>query len=209
MSSSLPPSSFYVNVVARRLPLIILPLLVVVSFFSHHRLLCSVLCRRLSHRRPDLSLLIIVWFFSHRCLLCLPPPLCGKGNMVSQIVELLKNLIPLEQESVVLTKATVNGLVLVDIINGFCTVGSGNLLVVVGVCTDICVMDFVCSTMSTKNRGFLEPLESVVVYSRGCATFDIPLEVAYDTKGTLAHPQVYLIFTISFSYAWLLLAEEV
>ncbi|XLR22880.1 hypothetical protein HN51_069128 [Arachis hypogaea] len=82
-------------------------------------------------------------------------------------------------------------------------------LVVVGVCTDICVMDFVCSTMSTKNRGFLEPLESVVVYSRGCATFDIPLEVAYDTKGTLAHPQVYLIFTISFSYAWLLLAEEV
>ncbi|QHN77371.1 uncharacterized protein DS421_19g652110 [Arachis hypogaea] len=37
MSSLLSPSSFYVNVVARRLPLIILPLLVVVSFFSHYR----------------------------------------------------------------------------------------------------------------------------------------------------------------------------
>ncbi|KAL4294475.1 hypothetical protein HN51_045282 [Arachis hypogaea] len=47
--------------------------------------------------------------------------------MVSQTVELLKNEIPLEQESVVLTEATVNGLVLVDIINGFYTVGSGNL----------------------------------------------------------------------------------
>ncbi|XP_057749338.1 nicotinamidase 1-like [Arachis stenosperma] len=218
--------------------------------------------------------------------------------MVSQTVELLKNEIPLEQESVLLTEATVNGLVLVDIINGFCTVGSGNLapreanrqisgmineserlarlfcdkklpvmafldshhpnksedpypphcivgtdesnlvpvlrwlenesnvtirrkdcfdgylgsieedgsnvfvdwvkknkintLVVLGVCTDICVLDFVCSTMSAKNRGFLEPLESVVVYSRGCATFDIPLEVAHDTKGTLAHPQEFM-----------------
>lgn len=63
-------------------------------------------------------------------------------------------------------------------------------LLVVGVCTDICVLDFVCSTMSAKNRGFLKPLENVVVYSRGCATFDIPLEVVTDTKGVLAHPQV-------------------
>jgi len=64
-------------------------------------------------------------------------------------------------------------------------------LLVVGVCTDICVLDFVCSTMSAKNRGFLKPLENVVVYSRGCATFDIPLEVATNTKGALAHPQVH------------------
>ncbi|KAL1294258.1 hypothetical protein AAHE18_19G129400 [Arachis hypogaea] len=194
-------------------------------------------------------------------------------------------MIPLEQESVVLTEATVNGLVLVDIINGFYTVSSGNLApreankqisgminkserlarlfcekkfsvmafldshhpnksedpypphCIVGsdesnlvlenesnvtikrkdcfdgylgsieedisnvfvdwvkknkinsVCTDICMLDFMCSTMSAKNRGFLEPLKSIVVYSRGCTTFDIPLEVAYDTKGTLAHPQ--------------------
>lgn len=48
--------------------------------------------------------------------------------MVSHTVELLKNEIPLEQESVVLTEDTVNGLVLVDIINGFCTVGAGNLV---------------------------------------------------------------------------------
>ncbi|KAK7319492.1 hypothetical protein RJT34_04213 [Clitoria ternatea] len=221
-----------------------------------------------------------------------------KTKMVSHTVELLKNEIPLEQESVVLTENTVTALVLVDIINGFCTVGAGYLapresnrqisgmidesarlarlfcekkmpvmafldshhpdkpehpypphciigsdesnlvpalrwlenesnvtirrkncfdgylgsveedgsnvfvdwvkknkittLVVVGVCTDICVLDFVSSTISAKNRGFLEPLENVVVYSRACATFDIPLEVARNTKGALAHPQEFM-----------------
>ncbi|KAF7803774.1 nicotinamidase 1-like [Senna tora] len=218
--------------------------------------------------------------------------------MVSQIVELLKNEIPLEQETVVMSEDSVNGLVLVDIINGFCTVGAGNLaptepnsqiseminesarlarlfceknlpvmafldshhpnkpedpypphciigsdesnlvpalrwlenepnvtmrrkdcfdgflgsieedgsnvfvdwvkknkiktLVVVGVCTDICVLDFVCSTMSAKNLGLLKPLEKVVVYSNACATFDFPLDVARNTKGALAHPQEFM-----------------
>lgn len=64
-------------------------------------------------------------------------------------------------------------------------------MVVVGVCTDICVLDFVCSTMSAKNRGFLKPLENVVVYSNACATFNVPLEVATNIKGALAHPQVH------------------
>lgn len=68
-------------------------------------------------------------------------------------------------------------------------------LLVVGVCTDICVLDFVCSTLSARNRGFLVPLEDVVVYSRACATFDIPLEVARNTKEGLAHPQVTMSHT--------------
>ncbi|CAM8899192.1 unnamed protein product [Rhodiola kirilowii] len=216
--------------------------------------------------------------------------------MVSPKVELLKNEIPLELESVVLSADTgITGLVLVDIINGFCTVGAGNLaprepnqqislmveesaklarifcdekwpimafidthslgklehpypshclegsdesnlvpalqwleqeanvtirrkdcydafigsmekygsnlfidwiktnqikkLVVVGVCTDICVLDFVCSTISAKNHGLLEPLEEVVVYSKACATFDFPVQIARETKHALAHPQ--------------------
>lgn len=48
--------------------------------------------------------------------------------MVSQTIDILKNEIPLEQESVVLADDVVTGLVLVDIINGFCTVGAGNLV---------------------------------------------------------------------------------
>lgn len=55
-------------------------------------------------------------------------------KMVSHTVELLKNEIPLEQESVVLAEDIVNGLVLVDIINGFCTVGAGNLVSVYTTC---------------------------------------------------------------------------
>ncbi|CAK7355266.1 unnamed protein product [Dovyalis caffra] len=219
-------------------------------------------------------------------------------QMVSQTVDLLKNELPLEQQSVVLPEDVVTGLVLVDIINGFCSVGAGNLaprepnrqitgminesarlarlfcdkklpvlafldshqpnkpeepypphciagteetnlvpalqfienepnvtiqrkdcfdgffgsikddgsnvfvdwvknnhikaILVVGICTDICVLDFVCSTISARNRGFLAPLEDVIVYSHGCATFDVPLHVARNTKGALAHPQLLM-----------------
>ncbi|RXI00385.1 hypothetical protein DVH24_037933 [Malus domestica] len=59
-----------------------------------------------------------------------------------------------------------------------------------GVCTDICVLDFVCSTLSARNRSFLTPSEDVVVYSRACTTFDVPLQVARNTEGALARPQV-------------------
>lgn len=63
-------------------------------------------------------------------------------------------------------------------------------ILVVGICTDVCVLDFVCSALSARNRRMLSPLEEVIVYSRGCATFDLPIHVARDIKGSLAHPQV-------------------
>lgn len=215
--------------------------------------------------------------------------------MVLHTLELLKKEIPLEEESVCIPEDVTTGLVLVDIINGFCTVGAGNLaprepndkildmideslkfsrvfcenkwpilafldthqpgklehpypahcvagsdesnlvpalqwlekepnvtirrkdcydgyigsfeedgsnvfvdwvktnniqtLLVAGICTDICVLDFVCSTLSARNRGFLAPLKDVIVYSGGCATFDFPASVAMETKDGLAHPQ--------------------
>ncbi|KAL8246818.1 hypothetical protein R6Q59_008034 [Mikania micrantha] len=58
-----------------------------------------------------------------------------------------------------------------------------------GYATDICVLDFVCSALSARNRGHLKPLKDVIVYSDGCATFDLPKEVANATPGALAHPQ--------------------
>ncbi|CAE6002752.1 unnamed protein product [Arabidopsis arenosa] len=63
------------------------------------------------------------------------------------------------------------------------------VIVVVGICTDICVFDFVATALSARNHGVLSPLEDVVVYSRGCATFDLPLHVAKAIKGAQAHPQ--------------------
>ncbi|KAM3708956.1 hypothetical protein ACB098_02G137500 [Castanea mollissima] len=215
--------------------------------------------------------------------------------MVSLTIELLKEELPVNQESLVLSEDVKTGLVLVDIVNGFCTVGSGNLaptqpdeqisgmvgesvklarvfcekkwpifafldshhpdipeppypphciagtnesklvpalqwlenepnatlrckdcidgflgsiekdgsnlfvdwvrnnqikkILVVGICTDVCVLDFVCSTLSARNRGFLVPLEDVIVYSNGCATFDLPIHVANTMKDAIAHPQ--------------------
>ncbi|KAK9164012.1 hypothetical protein Syun_004914 [Stephania yunnanensis] len=63
------------------------------------------------------------------------------------------------------------------------------VILVAGICTDICVFDFVASTLSARNRGFLSSLKDVVVYSGGCATFDFPASVASNIKGAIAHPQ--------------------
>ncbi|XP_074589210.1 nicotinamidase 1-like isoform X1 [Curcuma longa] len=62
-------------------------------------------------------------------------------------------------------------------------------VLVLGICTDVCVLDFVCGTLSARNIGLVPPLEDVVVYSRGCATYDLPVQIARNMKGALAHPQ--------------------
>lgn len=215
--------------------------------------------------------------------------------MVPKTIDLLKDEIPVEEEPFVLNGDVTTGLVVVDVVNGFCNVGAGNLapvesnkqitemvkesvrlarafcekkwpvfafldchhpdvpeppypphcivgtheaelvpdlqwlenescatlrrkdcidgflgsvekdgsnvfvdwiksnqikvILVVGICTDICVLDFVCSALSARNRGFLAPLEDVVVYSGACATYDIPVQVARAVKNVTAHPQ--------------------
>lgn len=48
--------------------------------------------------------------------------------MVIKTIDILKNEIPIEEESLIITEDVKAGLVLVDIINGFCTVGAGNLV---------------------------------------------------------------------------------
>lgn len=44
-------------------------------------------------------------------------------------IDVLKNEIPVETQSVCLTGDANTGLVLVDLVNGFCTVGSGPLVI--------------------------------------------------------------------------------
>jgi len=66
-------------------------------------------------------------------------------------------------------------------------------VLVVGICTDYCVLDFASSTLAARNIGRVPPLEDVVIYSEGCATFDLPVEVAMNIKGALAHPQVFFL----------------
>jgi len=53
------------------------------------------------------------------------------------------------------------------------------------------VLDFVSSVLSARNRGFLSPLENVIVSSQACATYDLPLHVAKTNKAFVSHPQVF------------------
>ncbi|TKY58716.1 Nicotinamidase 1 [Spatholobus suberectus] len=62
-------------------------------------------------------------------------------------------------------------------------------ILVAGICTDVCVLDFVCSVLSARNRGFLPPLENVIVSSQACTTYDLPLHVAKTNKDLVSHPQ--------------------
>ena len=64
-------------------------------------------------------------------------------------------------------------------------------VLVVGICTDICVMDFVLTLLSARNHGLAPPLEEVLVYERGCATYDLPRGAAEQLGygAAAAHPQ--------------------
>ncbi|GAQ77588.1 hypothetical protein KFL_000010370 [Klebsormidium nitens] len=64
-------------------------------------------------------------------------------------------------------------------------------MLVVGICTDICVMDFVLTVLSARNHALLPPLAEVFVYSQGCSTYDLPKQVAValGRRAIDAHPQ--------------------
>jgi nicotinamidase-related amidase len=64
-------------------------------------------------------------------------------------------------------------------------------VLVVGICTDICVMDFVLTLLSARNHGMAGGLEDIVVFEPACATYDLPPSVARDfgLPETAAHPQ--------------------
>lgn len=65
------------------------------------------------------------------------------------------------------------------------------VLVVVGICTDICVMDFVITLLSVRNHGLSPTLKDVVVYDKGCATHNLTAEMAIQQglPKTAIHPQ--------------------
>lgn len=64
-------------------------------------------------------------------------------------------------------------------------------LIAVGICTDICVMDFVLTLLSARNHSLMPTLQDIVVYEPACATYDLPADVAASLglPATAAHPQ--------------------
>ena len=64
-------------------------------------------------------------------------------------------------------------------------------VITTGICTDICVMDFVLTLLSARNHGLMPRLEDIVVFEPATATYDLPLAVAKDLglPDTAAHPK--------------------
>ncbi len=60
-----------------------------------------------------------------------------------------------------------------------------------GICTDICVMDFVLTLLSARNHGLMPTLEHIAVFEPATATYDLPLAAAKELglPETAAHPK--------------------
>lgn len=124
------------------------------------------------------------------------PPHCERGTGEEELVPKLKWL-ERDNAAKLIRKDCINGFV------GAMRPDGGNgvvdwikehrlrRLLVVGICTDICVMDFVLTMLSARNHGLMPTLADILVYSAGCATYDLPRDVAKDLAlpETAAHPQ--------------------
>jgi nicotinamidase-related amidase len=64
-------------------------------------------------------------------------------------------------------------------------------VVTVGICTDICVMDFVLTMLSARNHGLMPTLRDIVILEPATATYDLPLAATekLGLPATAAHPK--------------------
>jgi nicotinamidase-related amidase len=64
-------------------------------------------------------------------------------------------------------------------------------VLVTGICTDVCVMDFVLTMLSARDHGLMAILEDIVVLEPATATYHLPRDVAADLGPPLvaAHPE--------------------
>jgi nicotinamidase-related amidase len=124
------------------------------------------------------------------------PPHCeagtGEENLVPELEWLEK-----DANTTLIRKDCINGFVgsiaedgrnrIVDWVNQH---GLSELLVV-GICTDICVMDFVLTMLSARNHGMMPSLKELLVYESGCSTYDLPRATAekLGLPPSAAHPQ--------------------
>ena len=123
------------------------------------------------------------------------PPHCERGTGEENLVPPLAWL-ETAATATLIRKDCINGFVgaiengrnrVVDWVNAH----DLSAVLVVGICTDICVMDFVLTLLSARNHGLMRPLRDVVVYAPGCATYDLPRAAAeaLGLPATAAHPQ--------------------
>jgi nicotinamidase-related amidase len=125
------------------------------------------------------------------------PPHCEIGTGEENLVPALAWLEQCPQATLV-RKDCINGFVgAIDIASGrnrvvdWVNANGLEALLVVGICTDICVMDFVLTMLSARNHGLMPGLADIAVYEPATATYDLPLEVArgLGLPETAAHPK--------------------
>jgi nicotinamidase-related amidase len=125
------------------------------------------------------------------------PPHCEAGTGQEELVDELKWLED-TTNALLIRKDCINGLI--GSVDG--ETGKNRIIdwivrnrlqsvIVVGICTDICVLQFVQSLLSARNHGMTGELVDIVVYEPGCATYDLPVDVACSLglPKTAAHPQ--------------------
>ena len=124
------------------------------------------------------------------------PPHCEIGTGEENLVPKLEWL-ESAGNATLIRKDCINGFIGAFEINGrnqvvdWISRNSIKELLVVGICTDVCVMDFVVTTLSARNHDMTPPLSEVIVYDAGCSTYDLPRHAAEETGygATAAHPQ--------------------
>lgn len=125
------------------------------------------------------------------------PPHCERGTGQEELVPELAWLHGCEHATLI-EKDCINGFVgAIDAQGGanrivdWARAGRIETALVVGICTDICVMDFVLTMLSARNHGLMPDLAEIVVYEPGCATYGLDLETAAQLglPETASHPQ--------------------
>ena len=124
------------------------------------------------------------------------PPHCERGTGEEDLVPQLKWL-ENDPHATLVRKDCINGF-----IGAFQPDGSNTIVdwvmknqvinvLVVGICTDICVMDFVLTLLSARNHGMLPSLKEVHVYDKGCSTYDLPRNIVEEIglPSSASHPQ--------------------
>jgi Amidases related to nicotinamidase len=125
------------------------------------------------------------------------PPHCEQGSGEEELVPALKWLEG-DARATLVRKDCINGFVgafdaatgrnaVVDWVNAH----GLEAVLVVGICTDICVMDFVLTLLSARNHGLMPTLADIAVFEPACATYDLPRDVALSLglPETAAHPR--------------------
>ena len=124
------------------------------------------------------------------------PPHCEAGTGEEELVPELKWL-ETDANTTLVKKDCINGFIGATRKDGTNAVtdwvkenGITDLLVV-GICTDICVMDFVLTSLSARNHDMLPGLKEIYVYDKGCSTYDLPRATAEEIGrgASAAHPQ--------------------